>query len=596
MRYIFTAILLIGTASLLGCASRHSGHSVGTNLAEGDLDADTVMLLDPDIERESKLLHSYLKGNLELEQEQFEEATASFAEANKLSKNPEPALSEQLVLLYLNAEERDAALNESEVAFKANPSARNAYIYAGMLEANEKFKEAIPIHQQIIKQDPDAINNFILLASTYVKVGRHAEAIQLLSDLGKKKPSELSVQYYLARTYELSGDLQSAESHMAKGYAIRPETDRLAFDYTRILLKRGKAAKAKEVCKGILQRNPNNALARALNDSLQSGRKIEELLNILKFLENFETDPSEVRFKIAIAGIDSNDFEQSALNLLFVIAREPTNSKARYYLASIFASRGQKRSAVDQLLKVKRGEEMYVESRTLASFVLKQLGDLNGAEKSLRAALKERPDDQTLVIHLIDLLRDGEKYGEALKVVDQGLALGGDNDRLLFTKGIILHDLGKEAESEAVMEQVIKLNPNHGQALNYIAYALAERGEDLVRAVELITRALDFYPEDGYFLDTQGWIYFKQGDFLKARESLERSVALLGEDVAVREHYADCLYRVGEAARALESYQIALTHARESKDKEDLSAIPRLQRKIQEILQKNPDLKRLVKL
>ena len=48
------------------------------------------------------------------------------------------------------------------------------------------------------------------------------------------------------------------------------------------------------------------------------------------------------------------------------------------------------------------------------------------------------------------------------------------------------------------MEEAIRLNPAHADALNYLGYSYAEREVKLNEAVTLIRQALTIKPENGY--------------------------------------------------------------------------------------------------
>jgi len=586
------AFLLLSLLGIAGC----SVSSKGAGLVSDGFSEAPGLALDSEIERESSRLHSYLRGQIALNAEDREAATESLAETSRLTKENVPALHEQLAWLYLSQGKIAEALEESSRTIQVDGNPYHLSLHAGLLEAVGKYDEAAAVYQQIVHQEPSVSNPYILLASIHLKLKRFDRAVNTLSGLVAKKPDDLGGNYYLARTHELIGSLPLAERYMKIAYDLRPETDKLALDYVRILLRRDKVGMAQGVASKLAEHSSQNAIALSVAEALKGSQKdVAGTLELLGFLETFDMDPTDVRFKIAIAGIEANELEQAAINFLLVIARDPDNSKARYYLGSIYASRGQKKAAVDQLLAVKQGEEMFAEARTLASFVLKQVGDFKQAEKSLRAALRERPDDQTLLIHMVELLRDQKKFKEAFQIVTSAVEKNPASDRLLFMRGITLHDLQRDREAEEMMERVIEINAYHGQALNYVAYALAERKENLDRAKELIERALQVYPEDGYFLDTQGWLLFGQGEYGKAREILLRAMNLLGEDVVVREHYADCLEKLGEMEKAIESYGLALSVAQGSEDDEEKASVGRLKNKIAHIVERFPNLQSLVR-
>ncbi len=67
------------------------------------------------------------------------------------------------------------------------------------------------------------------------------------------------------------------------------------------------------------------------------------------------------------------------------------------------------------------------------------------------------------------------------------------------------------------MKEVIKIDPEHAGALNYLGYTYAEMGIHLDQAMDLITRALRIQPEDGYITDSLGWVYFQKQNYEQGR-------------------------------------------------------------------------------
>ena len=59
------------------------------------------------------------------------------------------------------------------------------------------------------------------------------------------------------------------------------------------------------------------------------------------------------------------------------------------------------------------------------------------------------------------------------------------------------------------MEKVLEIDPNNAEALNFIGYSYADRGINLDEAEKMIVRALEIKPDNGYMMDSLGWVYFK---------------------------------------------------------------------------------------
>jgi tetratricopeptide (TPR) repeat protein len=178
------------------------------------------------------------------------------------------------------------------------------------------------------------------------------------------------------------------------------------------------------------------------------------------------------------------------------------------------------------------------------------------------------------------ILRDQGKYSEAEDMLRDALDDDPKNEGFLFNLGLVLDDLKEQQEALEMMEQVIAINPRNSEALNYIAYYLADKGESLEKAHQYSTQALQIKPKDGYFLDTLGWIYFKQGKFLDAVQVLADAAQLIPDDAVILEHYADALFKSGDPKRAREIYESIFTKAKVESDDQRKKLYKHIEKKI----------------
>ena len=106
-------------------------------------------------------------------------------------------------------------------------------------------------------------------------------------------------------------------------------------------------------------------------------------------------------------------------------------------------------------------------------------------------------------------------------------------------------------------------------------------GVQLEEAEDLIQRALKIQPNDGFFIDSLGWVYYQRGDYPRAVEQLERAVELTVDDPTIIEHLADAYEKVRRPDRALMRYRQALKHWKEADQiKRVREKIQRLEKKI----------------
>ena len=106
--------------------------------------------------------------------------------------------------------------------------------------------------------------------------------------------------------------------------------------------------------------------------------------------------------------------------------------------------------------------------------------------------------------------------------------------------------------------RVLVLDPKHAESYNYIGYMYAERGQNLTEAVQLIKRALDLDPENGYFIDSLGWAYYQQGRYADALNELQRAVSFAKEDPVILDHLGDAYIKTGRTDDAITTWERAL--------------------------------------
>lgn len=132
------------------------------------------------------------------------------------------------------------------------------------------------------------------------------------------------------------------------------------------------------------------------------------------------------------------------------------------------------------------------------------------------------------------------------------------NTQLIFFLGTMHDRIGQSNESISLMQRVIDLDKEHVQALNYLAYTYAELGSNLEEAEALSRRALALQPDDGYILDTLGWILFKRGDNEGAIKYLEAAFRIKPSEAIIAEHLGDAYLRHQMWQRATAMYRKAV--------------------------------------
>lgn len=198
---------------------------------------------------------------------------------------------------------------------------------------------------------------------------------------------------------------------------------------------------------------------------------------------------------------------------------------------------------------------------------------LDDAEKAALALTAEHPDLAQGWVALGDLLRQQEKFAQAVPAYDKALSLLKDagNARWfpVYARGIALERSGQFPKAEADFREALKLQPDSAQVLNYLGYSLVDRNERLDEALKLIERAVQLRPDDGYILDSLAWAYYRLGRYQDAVAPMEKSVSMMASDPQVNDHMGDIYWMAGRKREAEIQWHRALSLKPETKEEED---------------------------
>ncbi len=109
--------------------------------------------------------------------------------------------------------------------------------------------------------------------------------------------------------------------------------------------------------------------------------------------------------------------------------------------------------------------------------------------------------------------------------------------------------------------KALTYNPANVLALNNCAYHMAVQGKDLDEALKMIETVMQAEQDNPTSLDTYAWVLFKKKDYAKARDMIDRTMELTGEEdmsADVLEHAGDIYFMDGEPEKAVEFWKEAL--------------------------------------
>ncbi len=180
-------------------------------------------------------------------------------------------------------------------------------------------------------------------------------------------------------------------------------------------------------------------------------------------------------------------------------------------------------------------------------------------ENFLTKAHELKPKDIGISEYLAQFYFYKKKPTEAIKVYEKILQSNPEHVGALFWLGYLYDEAGRRPEAIDVWEKGLKVNDSYAPILNSLAYVYALRGENLIQAKKMAERALEQEPDNGAYLDSLGWIYFKKGNLDKAKEYLEKAIANI-KDPEIYEHLGDLYIKLGDSITAISYYKEGLAH------------------------------------
>jgi Flp pilus assembly protein TadD len=167
------------------------------------------------------------------------------------------------------------------------------------------------------------------------------------------------------------------------------------------------------------------------------------------------------------------------------------------------------------------------------------------------------PERVQLLLAESQLLREAGKNDAAYQLLESALKKHPESTELLYEAALLAERRGKPEVLEKHLKRLLEIQPDHAHALNALGYSWAERNIRLLEAEQLIFRALQKTPDDPFIMDSQGWVFFRQGRLPEALTILRRAYALK-RDGEIAAHLGEVLWVMGEKEEARRILQEAL--------------------------------------
>ena len=514
---------------------------------------------------EARAMYRYLSARMDLLAGDSHAAHEHYKAAAR--HDPSSAfLRARLARSHLGLGEIDDALAEAEAAVRLDGEDRESRgLLAGLYGASGRIPEAIRVYRELLEADPDDAQALLYLGAIHLDRKQYEPAREHLERYVKRNPVSPLGHYYLGRTLAESRELADAEKSYETALKLYPSSVPLLTELGLVREFRGRPGAALEAYEKLLKADPRNRWAGSRVDALRSGvRDLAGARAEFDRLRSLEAAPGVARMKVALVHYEVGNLEAAVTEFNLALAERPDDHRVRFFLGLTYSRLEDSRGAARQFERIAADSEYFVDSRVQLASLYEKQEKYSEAVAAIRAALdKDDRRRKELFRFLAEIYRQAKDYPNAIEAMHTVVELDPGSDRVHFALGALYDESKNKDKTIEYMQKAIELNPDYAAALNYLGYTYADMGVELDQAERLIIRALEIAPNDGFYIDSLGWVYYQKGDYRRAIEQLEKAVHLVVDDPVIIEHLGDAYLKVGKPGKALRSYRDALKSATE---------------------------------
>ena len=489
----------------------------------------TDLSLAKEGQRKAEALAEFSKGLLAEEDGDGEQAFAAYRRSLALDSN-NTELAAKVALELAQRGEVAEGINLLKDAAKVAPKDMLPPLCLSQIYAQFLKKTALAIKHATLALElaPDNISPYLALVELYTNDGQPQKAGAILERALKSNSTD--------------GDFWCQLGELCERLDLSPEGTATPEKLQRLNTLFQKAI-------SLAPDNLDNVAKGA--DFYYETKQYEPAIPLLRKVIAAEDDPASedtlgLRDKLARALMDSGHHDQS-LDVLHLLA-------------------GRLEEALSAYREVIRLDGSIAPAYLRIADLEMRLGQSDKAIATLTEARKKFPGAALITYSLAATLAQAGKYPQALGAVEDTLREAPAskpsllNASFYFAYGMAADQAGDLERAVTLLQKSIALAPEEAApARNYLGYLWIEHGMRLREAGELVKRALAQEPQNGAYLDSLGWYYFKTGDYPQAIANLQKAVAALPEaDAVVFEHLGDAYAASGDAAKALEAWKKAL--------------------------------------
>ena len=465
----------------------------------------------------------------------------------------------------------------------------------------DAIDDATGLLEELVRDEPGVTEISLLLSQAYGQAGRHDIALETLETAVITGRPSYRALARLGEMYEQRRRWREAAGAYAQAVALNPRNATVRRRLARALLEFGEVDRARGVLQELIEMRPRDAASLYLSAEVELElNNFTEAESIARRLVELEPDglrgpfvlaqvhsrrreyqsvvdtlqpvvdagraqdvrPERLSRSISLLGFaheQLGDFQAAAQIYQSAIEVMPNNLAFQTRLARAYVEADRHADATRVLSDARRQHPEAVSLILIEAEIHISRGDIDRSESLLRELVETNSDDPRGFLALASFYSETDRLEDAVELLETAQQRFPEDNSIRFQLGATFEQNDRFLEAERAFRDLLGRDPEHAQALNYLGYMLADRGERLEESVTLIERAIAKDPHNGSYLDSLGWAYFKLNRFDLAESPLRAAGDQLRTNSVVQDHLGDLLDRLGQYTEAIEAWKRALS-------------------------------------
>jgi tetratricopeptide (TPR) repeat protein len=547
------AVLLTITASVLGACGAHSespSRAVAGPSSFGGL-------VDDAGRGNGYSLGDYLAGSYALNTGQLDQATVFLERA--LAADPDnPELLRQVYVLALSEGRYERALGLAERLVGLDPLDEEAQLLLALDAARAgRFSAA---REGLSRLGDGGIAGLAApFLDAWAMFGEGGENVAERSVARLEQGESLGPLnvYHAAMLLHLAGRLDEAETMLRDGMPDdRPAPVRLVQAQASLLARQGDQDAALRLVREQVAERPDQPVLEAALAELEAGRTLPPPF------DDATGGMADALWGISQALHQERGGVRAVLYSRLALFLKPDLAEATLLIGDVFVEQQNLDAAIDTYQRIDDASPISFAGKLRVASALHQLDRKEQAFELLEGLVAAEPERIQALVQLGNLLRRDEDYARAESAYSRAIERLGPPERedwsLFYARGIAYERTKQWPKAEADFLQALELEPEQPFVLNYLGYSWVDMGMHLDEARDMLDRAVAARPDDGFIVDSVGWVQYRLGEYPEAVETLERAVELEPGDPVINDHLGDAYWRVGRQREARYQWQRAL--------------------------------------